>query len=177
MYVIAQRRHLIDCLNNVVPEVAGMRGGKANPPDSRNLAHRGQQFCERPLPCWIVVGIYVLAQQLDFRITEIHHLLRLGENRFRRPAPLFPTSERYDAVGAELVAAFDDGDVSAMRIGARGELSLETLIGLTVIESGRALPCFDLYQHLRQVAVRGRSADQRNMRRPLKNPLPLLLSD
>src|SRR4029077_7260342 len=64
-----------------------------------------------------------------------------------------------------------------MWIGACGELSLETFIGLTVVQSCRALPCFDLYQHLRQVAVRGRSADQRNMRRALKNLLPLLLSD
>src|SRR4029077_17440821 len=92
-------------------------------------------------------------------------------------APLFPTSEGDDAVGAELVAAFDDGDVSTMRIGARRELSLETFIGLTVVESCRAFPCFDLDQHLRQVAVRGGSADQRNMRRPLKNLFPFLLSD
>ena len=64
-----------------------------------------------------------------------------------------------------------------MRISARSEFSLETFIGLAVVESCRALPCLDLYEHLRQVAVRGRSADQRNMRRPLKNLLPFLLSD
>ena len=37
------------------------------------------------------------------------------------------------------------------------------------------IPCFDLHQHLRQVAVRGRSADQGNIRRALENLFAFLL--
>src|SRR5438094_7558410 len=62
-----------------------------------------------------------------------------------------------------------------MRIAARGELGLEAFVGLAIVKAGRQLPFRDLDQHLRQVAVRRRSADHRNVRRALENSLALLL--
>src|SRR5581483_565368 len=76
-----------------------------------------------------------------------------------------------------LVTAFDDGDVAAMRIGARGELGLKAFVRGAVIETGGALPCLDLHQHLRQIAIRSGPTHQGDVRSPLENFLALLLSD
>src|SRR5207237_3260368 len=97
-------------------EIAWMRCREADAFDVRNFCDGGEQFSEGLLfyACRIFVGIYVLAEQLNFRVAEIGHLAGFGENRIRRPAAFFAARERHDAVGAELVAAFDDGDVAAM---------------------------------------------------------------
>ena len=63
-----------------------------------------------------------------------------------------------------------------MRVGAGGEFGLEALVGLAIVESGDALlPCLDLYQHLRQVAVRSRTADHRNIGCAFENLFAFLL--
>jgi hypothetical protein len=41
----------------------------------------------------------------------------------------------------------------------------------------RRVPCFDLHQHLRQIAIRRRSADQRHIRSALENLFAFLLGD
>src|SRR5207253_3104324 len=159
-----------------------MRCREADAFDARNFCDGGKQFGKRPLfygraACRIFVGIYVLAEQLNFRVAEIGHLARFGENRTRSPAALFAASEGHNAVRAEFVAAFDDGDVAAMRIAARRKLGLKALVGLAIVEAGRPLPFLDLDQHLRQIAVRRRSADHGNVRRALENFLAFLLCD
>ncbi len=103
-----------------------------------DFAYCGQQFCECLLPCRIFVGIHVLAEQLNFRVAEIGHLAGFGEHRVGGAAAFFSAGEGDDAVGAEFVAAFDDGDVSAMRIGAGGEFGFETFVGFAIVESGDA---------------------------------------
>ena len=67
-----------------------------------------------------------------------------------------------------------------MRVGARGVFGLEAVIGLAIVEAGNALPfsgrgVFDLHQHLRQIAIGRRAADQIHMRRLFENPVALLL--
>ena len=110
------------------------------------------------LPCRIFVRIHVLPEQLNFRVAEIGHLARFGKHRVGRPAALFPPRVRDHAVRTELVAPFNDRDVAAMRIGARGEFGLEAVFGLAVVEasdsyqasgfrlsaSGFGLPCFQI---------------------------------
>src|SRR5439155_965726 len=128
-------------------------------------------------PCRIFIRLYVLSEELNFGVAEIGHLVGFGEHGIRSPAAFFSASERHDAVGAELVTAFDDGDVSAMRIAARRKLGFEALVGLAIVEAGRPLPFLDLDQHLRQIAVRRRSADHGNVRCALENFLALLLGD
>src|SRR2546425_7499923 len=100
-----------------------MRCREADAFDARNFCGGGKQFGKRPLfygraACRIFVGIYVLAEQLNFRVAEIGHLARFGEHGIRSPAAFFSSSEWDHAVGAKLVAALDDGDVAAMRIAA-----------------------------------------------------------
>ena len=46
---------------------------------------------------------------------------------------------RHHAIRAELVAALDDGDVAAMLVRARGELGVERLVGLAIVQPGDAL--------------------------------------
>src|ERR1700683_4753231 len=93
---------------------------------------------------------------------ECCHLAGFGEHRIRGAAAFFSAREGDNAVGAEFVAALDDGDVPAMRVGSGGEFGLETLVGFAVVESSDAdqaagfrFPVFgfQLSQHLRQVAV------------------------
>src|SRR5207244_13151299 len=115
-----------------------MRCREADAFDARNFCDGGKQFGKRPLfygraACRIFVGIYVLAEQLNFRVAEIGHLARFGENRTRSPAALFAAREWHNAVGAKFVAAFDDGDVVAMGSAACGELGLKGLVGLSTV--------------------------------------------
>ena len=143
-----------------------------------NLANRSQQFREAPLPFRVAVRIYILAEQLNLGVARIRHAPRLGQHRRRRPAALFAARVRNHAVRAELVAAFDDRDVAAMRIRPRRELRLECLLGLAVVESGNALgSLLQLHQHLRQPVIRGRSRNDRYIRSALKDALALLLRD
>src|SRR5207249_10410259 len=50
-------------------------------------------------------------------------------------------------------------------------------VDLASVTASRTLPFLDLDQHLRQVALRRRSTDHRNVRRALENFLALLLGD
>ncbi len=69
---------------------------------------------------------------------ELGDALGFGEDGGGGAAALFAARVRHDAVGAELVAAFDDGDVAAVGVGAGGELGVEGLVGLAVVEAGDA---------------------------------------
>ena len=178
MHVIAERRDGVDGVHNVLGEVARMRSGEAHAADSGNLADGRQQFRKDLLVRGIGVGIHVLAEQLNVGVSGIGHAAGFGQHRIRGAAALFAAGVRHHAVGAELVAAFDDGDVSAMRIAAGGELGVEGLVGLAIVEAGDARRArSDLYQHLGQVAVGGRAGDQRDVGRALEDLLAFLLGD
>ena len=51
-----------------------------------------------------------LSEKLDFQETLLDQGLDFAQNVDHRPAPFRAPSERHDAEGAFLVAAFDDGD-------------------------------------------------------------------
>ena len=93
------------------------------------------------------------------------------------PATTLPAPRiRHHAVGAELVAPLHDRDVSAMRVRPRGELRLEGLLGLPVVQP-RDPPLARLqpHQHLRQLPIARRPRHKRHIRRALEDPLALLL--
>ena len=145
-----------------------------------NLPDGSQQFSKDFLPCRIFIGIHVLAEQLNFGVSQVRHLARFCQHRIRGPAALLATRKGHNAVGAKLVAAFDDRDVSAMGIRARREFGFKALVGLRGRSSPGSLalvfpPPSNLHQHLWQVAVRRRSAHQRHMRRALENLFAFLL--
>src|SRR5208282_5373865 len=108
----------------------------------------------------------------------IGHALRFSQHGGRRPAALLAACVRNDAVSAELVATLDDGDVSAMRIRASGELGLESLLGLTIVESRDVLASLlELREHLRELAIRRRPGNDRHIRRALEDPFAFLLGN
>src|ERR1051326_8042366 len=126
----------------------------------------------------IEIGIHVLAEELDFGVSRIGHTAGFGEHRIRRPAPLLAARVRHDAVGAKLVATFDDGDVSAMGICAGGEFGLESLVRLAIVETGdAAVPCFQALQHGWQIAIGRGAGDQRNMRGTFEDLFTFLLGN
>src|SRR5215831_1115706 len=176
MYVIAQRRIGVHGFHNVTPEIPRVRRCKADTLDSGNVSHRHQQLGKALLRIGIAVRVHVLPEQLNLRVAEVVKLTRFSNNRRRCPAALLAPRKWHHAIGAEFVAALDDRDVSAMRIGPGGVLGFEAVIGLTIVQSGGATSRLDLHEHLWQVPVRGRSADHRDVRRPLKNLLAFLLS-
>jgi len=110
--MVAECRHSVDGVNNVARKVAGMAGHEANAPDAWYLAHGCQQFREAALPFRVAVAVHILAQKLDLGVSKIGDAPRLHQHRRRRPAALHATRVRYHAVGTELIAALDDGDVS-----------------------------------------------------------------
>ena len=119
-----------------------------------------------------------MPEQLNVGISGVSHAPGFVEHRLRSAAALFAAGVRHHAVGAKLVAAFDDGDVSAMGIGAGGEFGFEGLVGLAVVEPGNASSArLDLHQHLGQIAVRSRAGHQRNVRRALEDLLAFLLGN
>ena len=119
---LGQRRWLRQCR---VPKSRGMRSRETHAADAGNLTDSGQQFREGPLPFRILVGIYILAEQLNFGVTEIGHLAGFREDRSGGAAAFLAARKGNHAVGAELVAALNDRDVSAVRIGAGGEFGFE----------------------------------------------------
>src|SRR5215469_8699328 len=127
MDVVADRGNSFNSLNDILAEVPGMRSGEAHAAYSRNLADRRQQLSKALLPLRISVSVYVLSQQLDIGIAQVGHLPGLGQDRFGCPAALFAARVWNHAVGAKLVAALDDGDVTAMGIAAGGEFGFEDL--------------------------------------------------
>src|SRR6185437_14221663 len=174
--MIAKSRRGIDGRNNITSEVARMAGGEAHAPDSRDLAHRGEQLGEAALALRIAVAVDVLPQELDFRIAQVGNAPRLIENGSRGTAALLAARVWNHAIGAELVAALDDGDVAAVRVLAGGEFGFESLLGLAVVQAGNArFARFKSRQHLRQPAVRGRAGDQRDIGRAIEDFFALLL--
>src|SRR5215467_6326967 len=125
MYMVAQGGNRVDGIHDVSSEIPRVRSRETHTADPPHFADGGKQFRERTLPCRIAIGIYILAQQLNFRVTEIRHLARFRENGIRRPATLFAAGERHDAERAKLVTAFNDGDVATVRVGTGGELGFK----------------------------------------------------
>ena len=176
--MVAKCRHRVDGVDNIAGKVARMRGGEAHAPDAGNLSNGSEQFGEAPLPFRVAVGIHILPEQLDLGVAGIGHALRFGQHRRRGAAAFLAARVRHHAVGAELVAALDDGDVSAMRIGASGELGLECLLRLAVVEPGNVLSSLlQLHQHLRQLVIGGRAGNDRHVGRALEDPFAFLLGD
>ena len=97
-----------------------------------------KQFGKALLAQRVAIGIHVLAKQLDIGIAKVRHLAGFRQDRIRGAAALLAARVWDHAVGAKLVATFDDGDVSAMRIAAGGEFSLKGLVGLAIVQAGDA---------------------------------------
>src|SRR3954470_19898306 len=102
-----------------------MRSGEAHATHSVDLSNGGEQFGEGLLCLRIFVGVHVLAEQLDVGVASVSHTLGFVKHAVTGATSFFATRVRHYAVGAKLIATFDDGDVPAMWIAARGKLGFE----------------------------------------------------
>ncbi len=176
MHMVAERRHGIHHIDNLADKIPRMRGSKPHPPHPGDRSDRSQQLSKAFLSIRITVRVHVLPEQLNLRIPKVHQLPRFVKNRRRSPAALLAARIRHHAISAELVASLDNRNVAAMRIGARRVLGLKALVGGAIVEPGNPLPAgLQLHQHLREIAVRSRPADERHIRSALKNLFALLL--
>ena len=114
-------------------KITRMGSGKAHAPHAGHLRHARQQLRKAPARRRRVPpGIHDLAQNLDLRVTGVHQAAALGDNLRARAAALRPPRHGHHAEGAALVAAFDDGQISAEAVVAAGELGLKTILGVEV---------------------------------------------
>ena len=138
MDVVAEGGYGVDGFDDVAGKVAGVAGHEADAADAGHLGHGDEQFGEAKLPFRITVAVDVLAEELNLGIAQIGDAAGLCEDRREAAAALLAARVRHDAIGAELVAAFNDGDVAAVGVLPGGEFGFEGLIGLAVVEAGDA---------------------------------------
>src|SRR5882724_2392531 len=176
--VIADFFVALNGLNDVGAKIARVRGGKADAAHARHLGGSLEEpgefhFAGR----WIGVGIYGLAEELHFGVAERGELAQFAENGIAGAASLRPARVRNDAVRAGLVAAFDDGEISAPGIVAAREFGLECFIGVGIEAGDTLFAGFELREQLRKFAVACGAADEIDPRRALKYFFAFLLRD
>ena len=159
-------------------EIARMAGGVAHAAHAGDFGDARQQRGEVPSGGrGIAVAVDVLAEQLDFGVALFGEPARFRHDALAGAAALRSAGEGHHAIGAGFVAAFDDGEVGAVRVVAARERRVE---GFGVVEAqagDAAVAAFELDQHFAEVGVAGRPGDQRNVRRAVEDLFALLLGD
>ena len=98
-----------------------------------------EQFHEIPLTQRrVAIRIHGLAEQLDFGVAGIGEAARFGEHGVAGAAAFRSPRVRDDAVGASVIATFDDGDVGTEGIIAAGDFGLEGFVSINVEAQSRA---------------------------------------
>ncbi len=176
VHVVADGVVGIHSVDDGADEIARVRGGVADAADAGDFGHAGQQRGEIPAGGrGIAIAVDVLPQQLDFGVALFGQAAGFGHDAFAGAAALGPAREGDDAVGAGFVAAFDDGDVGAVRIVAAGERGVEGLFGVEAQTGDAAVAGFELHQHLAEAGIAGRPGHQADVRGAFEDLLPLLL--
>jgi len=149
MDVIAEHWIVVDGINDILDEIARMGRGEAHAANAIHFTHRAQQPCEVEAGRrGIAIAIDVLPQELDFSVAHAGQLASFREHAFAGAAALGTAREGHHAVRAGFVAAFDDGDVGAMRIVALGERRFKRLVVIQTQARHAAATRFQLHQHL-----------------------------
>src|SRR5262244_2622965 len=108
MDVIADAVVAFDGFDDVMAEIAGMRCRKADAAQSRHFGSGVQQFREFHFARrWIGIGVYGLAEELNFGVTELGELAEFAEDGIAGAATFGPACKRHNAIRASFVAAFD----------------------------------------------------------------------
>src|SRR5579875_3325440 len=176
MHMVAKHGLGIDRIHNCLHKITRVRRREAHAANPRDLGGLSKKL-GKITPCrgGIPVAVYVLAEQLDLCVASLGKRLRFAQHAFTGPAAFWAPRKRYNAVCARFVAAFDDRNVSSMRIITPCQRGFKRLIRIQT-QSGYAPDAgLDLHQHLRQLGIAGRASDQTDVRSSLKNAFPLLL--
>ncbi len=155
-----------------------MRSGETHAANSWHGGYGAQEVHEIPLARRrIAIGIYGLAEQLDFGVARVGEAASFGEDGIARAAAFGPARVRHYAVGAGIVAAFDDGDVGAQKIIAARDFGFESFVGVEIEAGDAAAAGFELRDQLGEFAVAGGAADQADPRSAFENFFAFLLGE
>jgi hypothetical protein len=143
--------------DEVVGHVDGVAGRVADPLEVLKVREAVDEGGEGLSP--VFPGVDVLAKQGELPATTSDELLGSGDEVGHRTADLGPAGIGYDAVGAEFVAAFLDGEEGGYARAAAGGKGGELIEGrkVSVDRTGTA---FNLAQELRQAVVCLRTDDK-----------------
>ena len=80
MDVVAEGGRRVHDVDDVLGEVARVRGGEADALDAVDFAHAGEELGEAAFAAGVMVAVDVLAEELDFGVTELRDALGFGED-------------------------------------------------------------------------------------------------
>ena len=110
MEMLADMAAVLDDLNHLIAQILGMGGHIANPFYALHLVHHSQKLRKAGLAVVLAVGVHILPKQGNLPEALGCRFLYLFHDILRQAAPLPAPYIRYDAVGAEIVAAVHDGN-------------------------------------------------------------------
>src|SRR5579872_1176894 len=178
MNVVAKHRRRVNGFDDVAREIVGMRSHKADASNSGDFCNGAEQFDEAHVP-WRGIAIRVdsLAEELDFGVAAVDQAPDFVENRGAGATALRTARVRHDAISARVVAALDDGQISAEGIVAGGNFGFECFLRVEGKTSDAAAARFQLREHLGQFAITCRAADHAHPRRATEDFLAFLLRE
>ena len=124
--VLADFREAGHSLNDSLLHVGGMRGQEADAPQALDSVDSGQEVGQIGLARQVVaIGVHVLTQQGYLSRPAFHQAFHLFDNLVHRSASLPPSPQPDDAVGAEVIAALNDWNVTGYWVLEFGVWKLE----------------------------------------------------
>ena len=167
--------------DQLVVEVARMRGGVAKALDALDLADPADQPAEAPdaaVRPLAVEGIDILAEQRDFDRALTREALRFRDDGGDAARILRPPGVGHDAEGAELVAALLDREEGLRPLrGAVVRQMVELRLSREVGRQRLAAGAGDARDQLRQLVIALRADDDVDIGRAAKNLAALGLGD
>jgi len=103
----------------------------------------------------IAVRVDRLAEKLNFRVAPIGEAAHIGEDRFARPASFRAARVRNYAIGAGIVAAFDNREIGAKRIIAPRDFGFEGFVRVEVKAHHPTAPRLELRNQFRKAPIAG----------------------
>ena len=178
VHVVADGWMRVDGGDDVRAEIAGVRGGKANAADAGRIGDGQEETGEgHRARRRVTIGIYGLAEELNFGIAEGGEFADFAEDGIARAAALGAARKGDDAVGTGLVASFDDGEVGAEGIVAAGDFGFEGFVRVRVETHDAAIAGFDLGEEVGKAAIAGGAADEGDPGSALEDFFAFLLGD
>jgi hypothetical protein len=117
--VIGEFRYLRIRLHEAVGKLDRVRRREADAVDAihgGNVVDERREIGDRAVMHRTLVGIHILAKQVDFAHALFSQLYDLGDYVVERPADLLAARIRHDAETAVLAAAFHAGDERGLRV-------------------------------------------------------------
>src|SRR6185437_6972000 len=131
--VLAKLRNGVNRLDDLAMEIVGMRGGEADAANAGNGRNRAQERDKiEARGRGIAVGIHRLPQQLNFGVAGFGEAARVRQHRGARAAAFRAAGARHNAIGAGVIASFDDREIRAKGIIAPRDFGFEGFVGIEI---------------------------------------------